>query len=80
MDLKEIGWGMQSGINLAEDRDQCQTPVNMVMNLWVPKYAENLTSSMTITSHKEVCSLQVVIKDTCMDHVPCDYSHVRPTQ
>jgi hypothetical protein len=31
MDIKEIGW-----IHMAEDRDQWQAVVDMVMNLWVP--------------------------------------------
>jgi hypothetical protein len=35
MDLREIGWGGMDWIDLAQDRDQWRTLVNMVMNLWV---------------------------------------------
>jgi hypothetical protein len=35
MDLREIGWGGMDWIDLAEDRDQWRTFVNMVMNLLV---------------------------------------------
>jgi hypothetical protein len=35
MDLAEIGWEGLDWIYLAQDRDHCQTLVNMVMNLWV---------------------------------------------
>jgi hypothetical protein len=35
MDLREIGWESVEWIQLAQDRDQCQALVNMVMNLWV---------------------------------------------
>jgi hypothetical protein len=36
MDLREIGWGGMDWIDLAQDRDQWRTLVDMVMNLWVP--------------------------------------------
>jgi hypothetical protein len=36
MDLREIGWGGMDWIDLAQDRDQWRTLVNVVMNLWVP--------------------------------------------
>jgi hypothetical protein len=36
MDLTEVGWGGMDWINLAQDRDQWQALVHMVMNLLVP--------------------------------------------
>jgi hypothetical protein len=36
MDLKEIGWDGMDLIDLAQDRDQWRSLVNMVMNLRVP--------------------------------------------
>jgi hypothetical protein len=36
MDLREIGWEVVDWIHLAQDRDKWQTPVNTVINLWVP--------------------------------------------
>jgi len=36
MDLREIGWEGVDWTHLAEDRDQWQALVNMVMNLRVP--------------------------------------------
>jgi hypothetical protein len=36
MDIREIGWEGVDWMNLAPDRDQWQTLVNMVMNLRVP--------------------------------------------
>jgi hypothetical protein len=36
MDLREIGWDGMDLIDLAQNRDQWRTLVNMVMNLWVP--------------------------------------------
>jgi hypothetical protein len=33
MDLRETGWG--DWIQLAQDRDWWQAPMNAVMNLWV---------------------------------------------
>jgi hypothetical protein len=35
-DLREIGWGGVDWIDLAQDRNQWRTLVNMVMNLRVP--------------------------------------------
>jgi hypothetical protein len=36
MDIRGIGWGSMDWIHLAEDRNQCEALVNMVMNFWVP--------------------------------------------
>jgi hypothetical protein len=36
MVLKEIRWGSMDWIELAQDRDQWRTIVNMVMNLQAP--------------------------------------------
>jgi hypothetical protein len=36
MDLQEVGWGCIDWIDVAEDRDRWQAPVNTVMNLLVP--------------------------------------------
>jgi hypothetical protein len=36
MDLREMGWGIMDWIHLAQDRNQWQALVNMVMNLQVP--------------------------------------------
>jgi hypothetical protein len=36
MDLTEIGWDCVDWIDLAQDRDQWRTLVNMVLNLRVP--------------------------------------------
>jgi hypothetical protein len=36
MDLREIGWGGMDWIDLAQNRDQWRTFVNMVMKLQVP--------------------------------------------
>jgi hypothetical protein len=33
IDLREIGWGCIDWIDLAQDRDECRTLVNTVMNL-----------------------------------------------
>jgi len=35
MDLKETGWEVMDWIHLAQDRDQWQALVDMVINLWV---------------------------------------------
>jgi hypothetical protein len=37
MDLREIGWGGRDWIDLAQDKHQCRSLVNTVMNLRVPK-------------------------------------------
>jgi len=36
MDLREIWWEGVDWMHLAQDRDQWQALVKMVMNLWVP--------------------------------------------
>jgi hypothetical protein len=36
MDLEEMGWEGVDWMHLAQDRDQWQAVVNMVMKLWVP--------------------------------------------
>jgi hypothetical protein len=36
MDIREIGWGGMDWTELAQDRDQWRTLMNMVMNLQVP--------------------------------------------
>jgi hypothetical protein len=36
MDLREIGWKGVDWMNLAQDRDQWQALMNVVMNVWVP--------------------------------------------
>jgi hypothetical protein len=36
MDLREMEWGGMDWIHLAQDRDQWQALVNIVMNLQVP--------------------------------------------
>jgi hypothetical protein len=36
MDLREIGWDGMDRIELAQDREQCRTLVNTVMNIRVP--------------------------------------------
>jgi hypothetical protein len=36
IDLREIGWGGMDWIDLAQDRDQWTTLLNIVMNLRVP--------------------------------------------
>jgi hypothetical protein len=36
MDLREMGWYVMDGIDLAQDMDQWRALVNTVMNLRVP--------------------------------------------
>jgi hypothetical protein len=36
MDLREKGWGVMDGADMAQDRDQWRALVNKVMNLLVP--------------------------------------------
>jgi hypothetical protein len=36
MVLRELGWGGMDWFDLAQNRDQCRTLVNTVMNLWIP--------------------------------------------
>jgi hypothetical protein len=45
MDLRETEWEGVDRIHLAQDRDQWQALVNMVMNLWVPQKAGNFLTS-----------------------------------
>jgi hypothetical protein len=35
MDIRKIGWGGMDWVHLVQDRDQCMTLVNTVMNLRV---------------------------------------------
>jgi hypothetical protein len=35
-DLREIGWCDKEWITVAQDRDQCRSLLNTVMNFWVP--------------------------------------------
>jgi hypothetical protein len=41
MNLKEIGWKGVGWIHLAQNRDQWQCLVNMIMNHWVPQQVGN---------------------------------------
>jgi len=36
MDLQEAGWGNMDWIDLAQNRDRSQAPVNTLMNLQIP--------------------------------------------
>ena len=45
IDLRDVGWGKMDKIDLAQDRDRWQAPVNAVMNLRVALNAGNLLSS-----------------------------------
>jgi hypothetical protein len=36
MNLGEVGWEGVDWMHLAQDRDQWQALVNMIMNLWIP--------------------------------------------
>jgi hypothetical protein len=36
MDLRETEWGGMDWIDLAQDRKEWRTRVNMVINFWVP--------------------------------------------
>jgi hypothetical protein len=44
MDLKQVGYEGVDWIHLAEDREQWQSVVSMVINLQVPESAENFLS------------------------------------
>jgi hypothetical protein len=45
MDLTEIRWEVVEWIYLAEDRNQWQAVVNMVMNIWVLQKVGNFLTS-----------------------------------
>jgi len=45
MDLQEVGCGYMDCIGLAQDRDRWRTLVSAVMNLGVPRNAENFLTS-----------------------------------
>jgi hypothetical protein len=47
MDIVEMGWGGVAWIRLAQDRYKWRGVVKAVMNLGVPRYAGNLSSSYT---------------------------------
>jgi hypothetical protein len=47
MELLEIGLNVVDWIGLDQDRCRRRALVNSVMNLWVPKNAENLSSGCT---------------------------------
>jgi hypothetical protein len=48
--LRETGWEGVEWIHLAQDRDQWQAFMNMVMNIWVPQKVESFfTSQVTIS-------------------------------
>jgi len=46
--------------HLTQRRAWWQTPVIMVMNLWVSQKAENLTSWKTISISKGLCSMEFI--------------------
>jgi hypothetical protein len=50
IDLREIGWNGMDWIDLAEDRDQWRSLVNMVMNLRILQNAGKFMSGCTIVS------------------------------
>jgi hypothetical protein len=41
VDLREIGWEGVDWIHVAQDRDQSQAVLSMVLNNWVPQKAGN---------------------------------------
>jgi hypothetical protein len=45
LDLRETGWKDVYWIHLAQNRDQREALVNMIMNLWVSYKAENILTS-----------------------------------
>jgi hypothetical protein len=60
MDLREIRWDGVDWINLAQDRDQWRTLVNMVMNFWVPKMFEKFLSALTTGDFSRRSQLRAV--------------------
>jgi hypothetical protein len=49
MDLEEIRWHNVDWICLAQDRDQWQAHVNVLMNFWVPKQSGEFFAEMRIS-------------------------------
>jgi hypothetical protein len=45
MDLREMGWEVVDWMHLAKDREQWQSLVSTVMNLWVPLKVGNFLTS-----------------------------------
>jgi hypothetical protein len=50
IDLRGIGWDVMDWIDLAQDRDQCRTLVNTVMNFRVPQNAGKFLGGCTVGS------------------------------
>ena len=46
MDLQEVGFGIMDWIELAQERDSWRTVVNVIMNLRIPFYAENIFTKL----------------------------------
>jgi hypothetical protein len=47
MDLQKVGWGGRTDqIEVAQDRDVWRTPVNAVVNVWVPQNVGNFLISL----------------------------------
>jgi hypothetical protein len=60
MDLKTIGWKDMDWIHLAQDRNQWQALVNMVMKLRVLQELYNfLTILATVSIEKGLCSMDL---------------------
>ena len=45
MNLQEVGWGAWTGLVWLRIGTGCGTPVNAVVNLWVPLYVGNFLTS-----------------------------------